>query len=73
MVTLVIGCLGGFGSQLIHWLFDKNCCNIIITSRTGFLSDHYIYTLTRVIALRMRTIVFEHDLAEHISALECQQ
>ena len=70
-LSLVVGGTGGFGSELTNWLSEKNCGNMVITSRSGKLSDNNRYTLSRVRTLGMRVAVYKHDLAEQKEACSC--
>lgn len=41
------GGLGGFGLELCDWMIQRNCCNLVISSRSGIQTGYQKYMVNR--------------------------
>ncbi|KAL1462250.1 hypothetical protein WDU94_014101, partial [Cyamophila willieti] len=44
---IVIGGLGGFGMELCNWMVQRNCCNLVVSSRSGIQTGYQQYLVNR--------------------------
>ncbi|XP_055683221.1 fatty acid synthase-like [Lutzomyia longipalpis] len=65
---IVVGGLGGFGLELIHWLISRGARNIVATSRSGIKSGYQSLMIRRWREKGVNVVVAINDLSTQQSA-----